>query len=267
MLIGIQFIWIQEFTDEPPKPPDLICPILGYKDTSHSIDESYLESLTTTESSGNRWWAGSTPPWWNSMKAIEIQTTIKTPSTGESGSGWRYYALLSCIDYPGFSYDQIGFGACDENYYLIWSYTTHDFLGRYTYHTTVGPKLWKNTYYTFQLIVDDGEVSFNMYVGGWLEYTRTVDTRGNWFELNDALWVGFILRSCFTLYEEGLVQDIPDNDLKFQNTQYIQYGTYSSGYWDSWVEYYASVGTFSIPDDVDVTISTTQHYVFIDNTP
>ncbi|MBD3160205.1 MAG: hypothetical protein GF309_15615 [Candidatus Lokiarchaeota archaeon] len=223
------------------------------------------DAIALSSQSLDRWWAGSTPPWWVSERAVRIQTTIKIPSTGDR-SEWRYYALLSCIDAPGASYDQIGFGAYSGDYYLIWSWTEHNWWGEYTYHTHGGPQLHKGWYYTFEMIADDGYITFNMYVQGYLEYTRTAETGGNYFVLDDWVKVGFYTRRSFTLFEEGLVQDAPDNDLKFQDTKAYASDGYPSGHWDSWVEFYQSQGSFTVPSEVDVTINKDQHYVFIDNT-
>ncbi|MFQ5833137.1 MAG: hypothetical protein ACE5H4_10570 [Candidatus Thorarchaeota archaeon] len=271
ILTGLQFVVIHTISVEPIIP-QLAQPIrIAERDPITGDIIWYNESTLTpsnagaaTTSSEDRWYAGSIPPWFVSKRGISIWTTIKTPATGESQPGYRYAALISCFDYPGLSYDQFGFYAYGSNYYVAWSYSTHDFWGFLTIHSHMGPRLLKNTYYTFEMNVDNDYLTYNMYLGGWLEWTKTIKTYGDWFLLDDWIWCGFILYASFTLFEEGFTPDAPENDLKFQNTQYILYGTGIWGYWDSWIEFYAERG-YSVPDGVDVTINTAQHYVFIDN--
>jgi hypothetical protein len=271
ILFGLQFVVVHTISVEPPIPQLLQPIIIAEKDPMTGIVTWYNDSTMTpsdigeaARSSDDRWWAGSIPPWFVSKRGISIWTTIKTPATGESGSGYHWAAVISAFDYPGLSYDQFGFYSYGSNYYLAWSYSTHDFWGHLTIHSSRGPMLYKNTYYTFEMNVDDDYVTYNMYVGGWCEWTKTIKTNGDWFLLDDVIWCGFYQYVSFTLYEEGFTPDAPANDLKFQYTQYIQYGTETWGYWDSWYEYYAESG-YSVPDGVDVTINANQHYVFIDN--
>lgn len=207
--------------------------------------------------SGGGWKKGSIAPWggfWPPTTTY-LCVDIKTPN-GLSGSGEFYYVLLSCIDSAG-SYDQIGFSACYGHWGLTWSWTSVDWLGGYTYHYDASAiTLGSNTNYRFEMSLSNGYLTYNLVVGGWIEWTKRVYTGGSYFFLTCAVQVGIFTYDSFTNYEEVYYTDdqTPDFNFKFQSTQTL------AGYWDSW-----NVYDIRAPAGVGVTISTTDHYVYVTN--
>ncbi len=188
-----------------------------------------------------------------------LSTFIRTPN-GEPGSDEFYYVLLSCFDNYA-SYDQIGFSADYGHWGLTWSWTTPNLDGSQTYHFDASAiTLAPNTVYQFEMYISNGYLTFDLVVGGWTEWSKTVQTFGSQFELTDVWhwglipWAGWA--ECFTLYEEAHQLDFPTPsfNFKFQSTQTL------AGYWDSW-----NPLSSGCPPGIGVTISSSHHYVWITN--
>ncbi len=194
--------------------------------------------------------------------ADRLQVTIRTPN-GDPGDNEFYYVLLSCFDNVG-SYNQIGFSAINGHWGLTWSWTTHDFWGNLFYHYDADAKtLEKNTLYTFQMKFLPGSgdyMSYLLYEGGDLIWSKTVRNWGGYFILTDYVLVGFIIYKDTTNYEEVYETDAdtPDFDFTFKSTKY--YDNYVWKYFDDWNEFYHDA-----PPGVDVTISATWHYEQVSN--
>jgi len=112
------------------------------------------------------------------------------------------------------------------------------------------------TWYTYTMFLSNGYLTYEMWVNGWKDFSKTVYTGGDYFRLEPVsdIWDFSIVG--FTLYEEVYKTEhgCPDFDFKFQYT-------YADGIeFDNWDEWYAGS-----PPGVDVTISCLNHYVFIDN--
>ncbi|MBD3158202.1 MAG: hypothetical protein GF309_05375 [Candidatus Lokiarchaeota archaeon] len=207
--------------------------------------------------SGDGWYKGSIAYWYIfPPTSTYLSVEIKTPN-GLCGSGEFYYVLLSCFDDAG-SYNQIGFSADHGHWGLTWCWTEHDESGWIdTYHYDPSAIILdQDTNYHFEMSLDNGYLTYRLRVGGWIEWSKTVYTKGDYFILNRYAQVGWHTYMCFTNYEEVYDTDgqTPDFNFKFQNTQT------ANGYWDNWIE--LSQGA---PAGVDVTISTTQHYVYVSN--
>ncbi len=118
-----------------------------------------------------------------------------------------------------------------------------------------------DTSYMFEMYLNNGYLTYNLVVGGWINWTKTVYTGGSEFQLTDTWHVGIIpwtgWYSCFTLYEEIYETDAqtPDFNFRFQSTQT------AGGYWDSWNH----LSSGNPPAGIGVTISTSYHYVWITN--
>jgi hypothetical protein len=270
VIAGLQLLGIQSYSRTPPPPQLPISPILGEIDRSTGEISWFNKSSSYWESSAQqrgdeRWWAGSTPPIWGSVGGKTIQTTIRTPYTGNSGSDWQYYALLSCID-SSLSYDQLGFGAWEDRFYIIYSYTDVNWFGGYIYHTSMGWELQKGVTYTFEMELDQAtyDLTFRVYRWGSVWWEEEVSDKGIYFYLQQVVIVGIFPRLSFSLYEEGLNPDAPDSDLTFRSTRYTQVSDGKKYYWDNWIEFYQN-GGYAVPSGVDVTINTVTHYVYIDN--
>jgi len=205
------------------------------------------------------WWRGTVCPW--AMGTTDyLCTTIRTPN-GQPGSQEFYYVLISCFDDAG-SYNQIGFSACYGHWGLTWSWTTPNWDGSMQYHYEASATtLSQDTSYMFEMYLDNGYLTYNLVVGGWTDWTKTVYTGGSEFQLTDTWHVGVIpwtgWYSCLTLYEEIYETDAqtPDFNFKFQSTQT------AGGYWDSWNQFSSE----NPPSGIGVTISTSYHYVWITN--
>lgn len=241
---------------EPPPEAIQLTPVST--NGSIAINETWMYQPPEPGFSAH-WWKGTVCPW--AMGTTEYLTTyIKTPD-GEPGDDEFYYVLLSCFDDAG-SYNQIGFSAYNGHWGLTWSWTTHDFWGNLYYHYDASAiTLDEDTTYQFEMYLDDGDLTYNLVVGGYTEWTKTVETGGSEFQLTNIWHVGSWPFSgwytCFTLYEEVYDTDAktPDFNFKFQSTQTLE------GYWDDWDVYSAG----SPPSGIGVTISETYHYVYITN--
>ncbi|MFW9845311.1 MAG: hypothetical protein ACFFD6_01075 [Candidatus Thorarchaeota archaeon] len=234
----------------------------------------------TPLSSGDYWWAG-TKRWGGIHEPTlvkSMKTVIKTPN-GWPSSDDEYYVLLSAwVDSPDCAtYVQIGISTINyphdpsQDWGLTTSYTVD---GRHWWNPNWGwideweyvyepheMSLDKNTYHTFEMVIDDGDLTFNMYTSGVRRFTKTVDTGGNW--LITSAWVypswrywPWIPVLGYTLYEEILPDDVtPGFDFVFS-------GIYAGEVkWTYWHEYYQG----DVPSEVDVYLPSPIYWVKILN--
>jgi hypothetical protein len=137
---------------------------------------------------------------------------------------------------------------------LTWSWCEYASNGDPIYHyQRIATVLAKDTYYTFEMSISNGYLTYRLYVGGWMEWTKTVHTGGNYFEIEQFTGEPY----GYTVYEE--VYDAYEGtcgyDFKFRYL-YTDYTLY-----EDWVPM-EDVGT---PFGVDVVYNDYYNYVLIDN--
>ncbi len=243
-------------------------------------DYWYPGAPQTPLDSEYRWWAGAqSKNNLHGMKEVKsMRTKIKTPNEWP-GSDDKYYLLLSAfVDSPGCAtYVQMGFSTIDypdepsELWGLTTSYTVDGYFPfnpnwgwidewEYVYEPHE-MTLQRATYHTFEMVIDDGELTFNMYIGEYLQFTKTVETGGNWL-----LTYGWVYPSWrywpwnpqygYTLTEEILPEgDTPSFDFTFYNI-YVD-----EDRWIYWNELYVG----DVPSEVEVVLPSPLYWVGILN--
>jgi hypothetical protein len=223
-------------------------------------NELILPPQIPSSSGGNHWYAGSLAKPDVCLTATHLQVSILTPS-GIPNSDDSYYVLLSCFD-DSLSYDQIGFstmGSVDRKWGLTTSYTRDDNgnhkidLNEY-YFERQEIVLNEGTWYTFVMSISNGFLTYELWIGGWMEWSKHVQTDANHFMLEPITDVWGTAVIGFTLYEEVYytVNTVPKYDFKFQ---YLYENGIEFNDWDAW---YASS-----PSGIHIAITT--YYVLIDN--
>ena len=195
-----------------------------------NISSAFVPSV-----SGGGWKKGSiAPSYWNPPTTTYLSVDITIPDDNP-GSEEFYYILLSCIDSNG-NGNQVGFSADYGHWGLTWCYTTHNWYGAYTYYYDPSAvTLTPGNSYRFEMFLSNGYLYFQLVVGGWTDWTKSVHTGANHFILNRFVQVGIYTYPCFTNYEEVFWTDAttPNFNFRFQNTQTLD------DYWDSWIVYSA----------------------------
>jgi hypothetical protein len=245
-----------------------------------SGDYWYPGAPQTPLSSDDRWWAGVQR--WGAphepMYKESMRTTLLTP-TELPGSDDKYYLLLSAwVDSPGCStYVQMGISTIyypDDPSQLWGLATSYTKDGLYSWNPNLGwiddweyvyepheMTLERGEYYTFEMVIDDGNLTFNMYLGQYLQFTKTVETGGNW--LMTAAWVYPSWRywpwvPCvgYTLYEEILPDGVtPSFDFMFYNIYADE------NRWIYWNQFYSG----DVPSEVEVYLPSPVYWVAILN--
>jgi hypothetical protein len=204
--------------------------------------------------SGGGWYAGVADRAEGVGFGLSLCTNLQVPSTDPPSSD-GYYVLLSCFDSAG-SYDQIGMSAWAGNWWLLWSWTTHDIWGNLFYHyDAMALSLMSGWWYTFAMVAEgNGYVRFELWTHGYRDWYSRKLTGGTVFPLAYTILLGIYLYVDFTLYEEvyWTQQPTPPYDFLFHQTWV------DSNLWSYWCTFKTGTGWL-------VAVTWNANDVFVDN--